>query len=44
MQGEGPLKRSVSDDHHNVVDGGLVLQNVMDFVGGESSHVFSVDL
>ena len=32
VEGESPLEGPIPDDHDDVVDGGLVLQNVMDFV------------
>ena len=44
MQSQGPLEGAVSDDQIDVVDGGLVLQDVVDFVRRKPGHVFSIDL
>ena len=44
MQSQGPLKWPISDHHDDVVDGGLVLQDVMDFIRGETSNILSIDL
>ena len=44
VQSQGPLEGAVSDDQIDVVDGGLVLQDVVDFVRRKPGHVFSIDL
>ena len=44
VQSQGPLKWPISDHHGDIVDGGLVLQDVMDFVRGEPGNIFSIDL
>ena len=44
VQSQGPLEGSVSDHHVDVVHGGLVLQDVMDFIRGKPGNILSVDL
>ena len=44
VQSQGPLEGPVSDHHVDVVNGGLVLQDVMDFIRGEPGNIFSIDL
>ena len=44
MQSQGPLKWPISDHHGDIVDGGLVFQDVMDFIRGEPGNIFSIDL
>ena len=44
MQSQSPLEWPISDHHGDVVDGGLVLQDVMDFIRREPGNIFSIDL
>ena len=44
VQSQGSLEGPVSDHHGDIVDRGLVLQDVMDFIRREPGNIFSIDL